>query len=307
MGRGGASRFDARSTGCPSGLAAARSLFAKLRRPAAWRLSIDLDKVAIPTARPEPVSLLDPIERAQMSRSPMIVRTVPALRRALDGIRAKKATTALVPTMGALHDGHMSLVRLAKRRATKVIVSIFVNPTQFAPTEDFSSYPRTWKADVARLAAEDVDLIWNPEVKTMYPDGFATRILTEGPATAGLEDRIRPHFFGGVTTVVGKLFTQCRPDFAIFGEKDFQQLRVVVRMAGDLDLGVRVIGSRTVRERDGLAMSSRNVYLSPEERRMAPTLHKAMKESAGRLRAGDDLAAAIGAGVEMVVGAGFTL
>src|SRR6202158_6467958 len=124
-----------------------------------------------------------------MSRSPMIVRTVPALRRALDNISAKKATTALVPTMGALHDGHVSLVRLAKRRATKVIVSIFVNPTQFAPTEDFGSYPRTWKADVARLAAENVDLIWNPDVKTMYPDGFATRILTEGPATAGLENR----------------------------------------------------------------------------------------------------------------------
>ena len=125
-----------------------------------------------------------------------------------------------------------------------MIVSIFVNPTQFAPTEDFSSYPRTWKADFARLAAEKVDLIWNPDVKTMYPDGFATRILTEGPATAGLEDRFRPHFFGGVTTVVGKLFTQCRPDFAVFGEKDFQQLRVVTRMARDLDLGVRVIGSR---------------------------------------------------------------
>jgi pantoate--beta-alanine ligase len=237
----------------------------------------------------------------------MIVRTVPALRRALDGIRAKKNTTALVPTMGALHDGHVSLVRLAKRRAKRVIVSIFVNPTQFAPTEDFGSYPRTWKADVARLAAENVDLIWNPDVKTMYPDGFATRILTEGPATAGLEDRFRPHFFGGVTTVVGKLFTQCRPDFAIFGEKDFQQLRVVTRMAEDLDLGVRVIGSRTVRERDGLAMSSRNVYLSPEERLIAPTLYRAMKESASRLRAGDNTEAAMAGGAELITNAGFVL
>jgi pantoate--beta-alanine ligase len=242
-----------------------------------------------------------------MSPSPMIVRTVPALRRALDGLRARKATIALVPTMGALHDGHVSLVRLAKRRARKVIVSIFVNPTQFAPSEDFGSYPRTWKADVARLAAEDVDLIWNPDVKTMYPDGFATRILTEGPATAGLEDRFRPHFFGGVATVVGKLFTQCRPDFAIFGEKDFQQLRVVTRMAGDLDLGVKVVGSRTVRERDGLAMSSRNVYLSPEERRAAPVLYRAMKQSAGRLRAGDDVEAAMAGGTDLIVGAGFTL
>jgi pantoate--beta-alanine ligase len=237
----------------------------------------------------------------------MIVRTVPALRRAVDALRAKKATIALVPTMGALHDGHVSLVRLAKRRARRVIVSIFVNPTQFAPSEDFSSYPRTWKADVAKLAAEGVDAIWNPDVKTMYPDGFATRIVPEGPAIVGLEDRFRPHFFGGVATVVGKLFTQVRPDFAIFGEKDFQQLRVVARMAGDLDLGVKVIGSRTVRERDGLAMSSRNVYLSPEERATAPVLYRAMKESAKRLRAGDDLEAAMAGGAELITGAGFVL
>ena len=198
--------------------------------------------------------------------------------------------------MGALHDGHVSLVRLAKRRAAKVVVSIFVNPTQFAPTEDFSSYPRTWKSDIAKLAAEAVDLVWHPDVKTMYPDGFATRIVPEGPATAGLEDRFRPHFFGGVATVVGKLFTQVRPDFAIFGEKDFQQLRVVTRMAADLDLGVKVIGSKTVRERDGLAMSSRNVYLSGDERRVASELFRAMKESAGRLRAGDDVETAMLAG-----------
>jgi pantoate--beta-alanine ligase len=219
----------------------------------------------------------------------MIARTVPVLRRALDGYRARKATIALVPTMGALHDGHVSLVRLAKRRARRVIVSIFVNPTQFAPTEDYGAYPRTWKADIARLAAEAVDIVWHPDVKTMYPDGFATRIVPEGPAAAGLEDRFRPHFFGGVATVVGKLFTQCRPDIAIFGEKDFQQLRVVAQMARDLDLGVRVIGSKTVRERDGLAMSSRNVYLSPEERGVAPELFRAMKETAACLRAGDDL------------------
>lgn len=242
-----------------------------------------------------------------MSRSPMIVRTVPALRRALDGLRARKASIALVPTMGALHDGHVSLVRLAKRRARKVIVSIFVNPTQFAPTEDFGSYPRTWKADVARVAAEEVDLIWNPGVKVMYPEGFATRIVPEGPAIAGLEDRFRPHFFGGVATVVGKLFTQVRPDFAIFGEKDFQQLRVVAQMAGDLDLGVKVIGSRTVRERDGLAMSSRNVYLTPEERQVAPVLYRAMKESAGRLRAGDDVETAMAGGAQLIEHAGFVL
>jgi pantoate--beta-alanine ligase len=242
-----------------------------------------------------------------MPRSPMIVRTVPALRRALDGLRPRGATTALVPTMGALHDGHVSLVRLAKRRADRVIVSIFVNPTQFAPSEDFGSYPRTWKADIARLTAENVDLVWNPDVKAMYPDGFATRIIPEGPAVAGLEDRFRPHFFGGVATVVGKLFTQVRPDFAMFGEKDFQQLRVVTRMARDLDLGVKVMGSRTVRERDGLAMSSRNVHLSPEQRRAAPALYQAMKQSAQRLRAGDGIEAAMAGGADLVVGAGFKL
>jgi pantoate--beta-alanine ligase len=240
-----------------------------------------------------------------MPRSPTIVRTLPALRRALDGLRGTKGTLGLIPTMGALHDGHVSLVRLAKRRAAKVVVSIFVNPAQFAPAEDFSSYPRTWKADVAKLAVEGVDLIWNPDVKTMYPQGFATKILTEGPATAGLEDRIRPHFFGGVATVVGKLFTQCRPDVALFGEKDFQQLRVVAQMARDLDLGVRVIGAPTVRERDGLAMSSRNVYLSPEQRRIAPALYRAMKETAKRLRGGDDLEAAMAAGTELINAAGF--
>jgi pantoate--beta-alanine ligase len=242
-----------------------------------------------------------------MPRTPIIARTIPTLHRALDRLRARKATIALVPTMGALHDGHVSLVRLARRRASRVVVSIFVNPTQFAPTEDFGSYPRTWKSDVARLAAEEVELIWNPDVKTMYPNGFATRIVPEGPATADLEDRFRPHFFGGVATVVGKLFTQVRPDFAMFGEKDFQQLRVVSRMAADLDLGVKVMGSRTVRERDGLAMSSRNVYLSPEERLKAPTLYRAMKESARRLRAGDDVEAAMAGGAEIIAAAGFAL
>jgi pantoate--beta-alanine ligase len=237
----------------------------------------------------------------------MVVRTVPALRRALDGLRVRKATTALVPTMGALHDGHVSLVRLAQRRATRVIVSIFVNPTQFAPTEDFGSYPRTWKADVRKLAAEDVDLIWHPDVKVMYPEGFATRIVPAGPATAGLEDRFRPHFFGGVATVVGKLFTQCRPDFAIFGEKDFQQLRVVTQMARDLDLGVKVIGSKTVRERDGLAMSSRNVYLSPEERRVAPELYRTMKECAKRLHAGESVEPVMAGGAKLITNAGFSV
>ncbi|MDU0959685.1 MAG: pantoate--beta-alanine ligase [Bradyrhizobium sp.] len=242
-----------------------------------------------------------------MSRTPRVARSLSALRRELDSLRARKATVALVPTMGALHDGHISLVRQAKRRADKVVVSIFVNPTQFAPTEDFGSYPRTWKEDVAKLAAERVDLIWHPDAKAMYPDGFTTRIVPEGPALAGLEDRFRPHFFGGVATVVAKLFAQCRPDVAIFGEKDYQQLRVVTQMARDLDLGVRVVGSRTVRERDGLAMSSRNVYLSADERRVAPTLHRALKELASRLRAGGDMQDALRDGAATITQAGFDL
>ena len=242
-----------------------------------------------------------------MPRNPIVVRTVPALRRAVEALRARKATVALVPTMGALHDGHVSLVQLARRRAHKVVVSIFVNPAQFAPTEDFGAYPRTWKSDVAKLADEKVELIWNPDVKAMYPDGFATRIVPEGPAIAGLEDRFRPHFFGGVATVVGKLFTQVRPDVAVFGEKDYQQLRVVSQMAADLDLGVRVVGSRTVRERDGLAMSSRNVYLSAEEREVASTLYRAMKVAAKRLKAGEDIETALAVGRDQITAAGFVL
>jgi pantoate--beta-alanine ligase len=248
-----------------------------------------------------------PEHQTKMPSPPIIARTVRALHRAIDDYRGRKATIALVPTMGALHDGHMSLVRLAKRRARRVIVSIFVNPTQFAPTEDYGAYPRTWKADVARLAAEAVDIVWNPGVETMYPDGFATQIVPGGAATVGLEDRFRPHFFGGVATVVGKLFVQCRPDVAVFGEKDFQQLRVVAQMARDLDLGVRVVGSKTVRERDGLAMSSRNVYLTPEQRRAAPELFRAMKQASARLRAGDDIEAAVADGIEAIRGAGFAL
>lgn len=242
-----------------------------------------------------------------MSRPPVVARTLPALRRALAELRKRNASVALVPTMGALHDGHLSLVRLAKRRADKVVVSVFVNPTQFAPHEDFGSYPRTFKADASKLAGENVDLIWNPDVKVMYPDGFASKISTEGPAVAGLEDRFRPHFFGGVTTVVGKLFIQCRPDVAIFGSKDFQQLRVVTRMAADLDLGVKVIGAPTVRERDGLAMSSRNVYLSAEERAVAPTLYRAMKEVAKRIKAGKSIESSLTAGAELIAETGFVL
>lgn len=242
-----------------------------------------------------------------MTRSPIIARTLSSLHRARAELGKRNATLALVPTMGALHDGHVSLVRLAKRRAKKVAVSIFVNPTQFAAHEDLGSYPRTWKEDIARLTAEGVDLVWNPDAGTMYPDGFATRVAPEGAALAGLEDRFRPHFFGGVATVVAKLFAQVRPDMAMFGEKDYQQLKVVTRMARDLDLGVKVIGGAIIRERDGLAMSSRNVYLSPDERRTAPVLFRTLKAVAKRMRAGGDFNAALAEGADAITQAGFAL
>jgi len=242
-----------------------------------------------------------------MTRSPLIARTLSSLHRARAELSKRNATIALVPTMGALHDGHVSLVRLAKKRAKKVVVSIFVNPTQFAAHEDLGSYPRTWKEDIARLAAEGVDLVWYPDVKTMYPDGFATRVAPEGPALAGLEDKFRPHFFGGVATVVAKLFTQVRPDMALFGEKDFQQLKVVTRMARDLDLGVKVIGGAIIRERDGLAMSSRNVYLSPEQRKTATTLFRTLKATSKRLRGGDDFKTVLSDGADAISAAGFAL
>ena len=242
-----------------------------------------------------------------MTHSPIIARTLSSLHRARAELGKRNATLALVPTMGALHDGHVSLVRLAKKRAKKVAVSIFVNPAQFAAHEDLGSYPRTWREDIARLAAEGVDLVWHPDPATMYPDGFATRVAPEGAALAGLEDRFRPHFFGGVATVVAKLFAQVRPDMAMFGEKDYQQLKVVTRMARDLDLGVKVIGGAIIRERDGLAMSSRNVYLSPGERSTAPVLFRTLKAVAKRMRAGDDFRAALSDGAEAVTRAGFAL
>jgi len=222
-----------------------------------------------------------------MAREPTIVRTMKALDGAIGTYRAAGATVALVPTMGALHAGHLALVGRARSRADRVVVSIFVNPAQFAPTEDFSSYPRSFNTDIAALRAEQVDLVWAPPRELMYPDGFATSVTVKGPAAVDLEDRFRPHFFGGVATVVAKLFAQCRPDFALFGEKDYQQLRTVTRMAADLDLKVKVIGVPTVREKDGLALSSRNVYLSSAERAVAPVLYRTLRESAARIAAGE--------------------
>jgi pantoate--beta-alanine ligase len=212
-----------------------------------------------------------------------------------------------VPTMGAIHAGHLSLVRLARRRAKRVVVSIFVNPAQFAPNEDFAAYPRTFAADVKALADARADLAWAPAVADMYPDDFVVRVVPEGPATAGLEDAIRPHFFAGVATVVTKLLLQCLPDIAVFGEKDYQQLRVVARMARDLDIPVRIVGAPTVREPDGLAMSSRNVYLSPDERAVAPLLHRVLGLCADKIAAGRPIPPILAEGREALERAGFRL
>ncbi len=224
-----------------------------------------------------------------MADRPTVARTVPSLRRALAPFRDTGERIALVPTMGALHRGHLALVREARRRARHVVVSIFVNPTQFAPHEDFGSYPRGFAADLKALQTAKADLVWAPSAEAMYPEGFATRIEPQGAAKAGLEDKFRPHFFGGVATVVAKLFTQTAPDFALFGEKDYQQLRVVTQMAQDLDLAVKVIGVPTVREQDGLALSSRNAYLSAAERSAAPLLYRVLKASAVRIKQGEPI------------------
>jgi pantoate--beta-alanine ligase len=242
-----------------------------------------------------------------VKRHPRVIRNLPALKRAVAVFRARRETIALVPTMGALHAGHLALVRGAQRRADRVIVSIFVNPTQFAPNEDLQTYPRTFTADLAALAALKVDLVWAPTMKTMYPQGFTTRIVPEGPARAGLEDAYRPHFFAGVATVVAKLLLQCEPDVAMFGEKDFQQLKVVTQLARDLDLKTRIVGVPIVREADGLALSSRNRYLSPRERAAAPTLHRVLTECAAALAARKPVAPVLARGRDAITRAGFVV
>ena len=240
-------------------------------------------------------------------KRPTVLRTVSSLRRALDPSRRAKEPIALVPTMGALHRGHLALVRQAQRRARRVVVSIFVNPAQFAPHEDFASYPRRLAADLAALAEAKADLVWAPSAETMYPQGFASRIEPAGAALAGLEDKFRPHFFGGVATVVAKLFTQVSPDYALFGQKDYQQLRVISQMAKDLDLPVKVIGVPTVREKDDLALSSRNVYLSAVERRIAPALYRVLKAAAARIKNGETIAHVLDVGRIEIELAGFSL
>jgi pantoate--beta-alanine ligase len=234
--------------------------------------------------------------------APEIVTTVAELRARVAGWRRKGERVGLVPTMGALHAGHLSLVGMIRTRTDRVIASIFVNPTQFAPHEDFDRYPRALEDDAAKLDGA-VELVFAPAVREMYPEGFATRVDVAGPA-AGLESDFRPHFLSGVATVVSKLLIAAMPDVAIFGEKDYQQLLVIRRMTADLGLPIAILGAPVVREADGLALSSRNAYLSPEQRIVAGRLNAVLKAVIARARAGQ-LGGAEEYGVNALLKAGF--
>jgi len=240
-----------------------------------------------------------------MSHAPQIVTSVAELRHRIAAFRQDESRIGLVPTMGALHAGHLSLIREAQKHADAVIVSIFVNPMQFAPHEDFDRYPRALNADAEKLgAAGETDLIFAPSAGEMYPPNFATRLEVGGPAE-GLESDFRPDFFAGVATVVAKLLLAAAPDVAVFGEKDYQQLLVVRRMAADLGLAVQIVGAPIVREPDGLAMSSRNAYLSAEERKIAAKLNQVLKGLIAELRDGATVAAAEDAGKRALLQSGF--
>ncbi len=232
------------------------------------------------------------------------VRTVKTLRHQLGAWRDHGARIALVPTMGALHDGHLSLVRLARNHADKVVTSLFVNPAQFSPTEDLSRYPRDEAGDGDLLAAAGCDLLYAPAGDEIYPNGFAT-VVNVNEQLGSMEDAIRPEHFAGVATVVAKLLIQAMPDVAVFGEKDYQQLQVIRRMVADLDLAVDILAGAIVRNRDGLALSSRNAYLSPEERQVAPALFKALQGAVVALNAGGAVEAVERQAHSAILAAGF--
>jgi pantoate--beta-alanine ligase len=239
------------------------------------------------------------------TRDIAVARTVAGLREAVAGWRARQERVGLVPTMGALHRGHLALVAAARRDCQRVVASLFVNPKQFGPREDFAAYPRDEAADLAKFREGGVDLVFAPTVGEMYPGGFATAVQVAGLGDA-MEGAHRHGHFDGVATVVSKLLLQCLPDIAYFGEKDYQQLMVVRRMARDLDIPVRIEGVPTVREPDGLALSSRNVYLSPEERQVAPLLHRVLHDTAIAIAAAPDTVIAnIEKGLAVLRQAGF--
>lgn len=234
-----------------------------------------------------------------------VVRTVADLRAQVSAWKAAGLRTALVPTMGALHDGHLTLVRRGRELADRVIATIFVNPTQFGPNEDFSRYPRDEAGDAAKLAGAGCDLLFAPTVDVMYPAGFATSIDV-GPVTTRWEGTFRPGHFQGVATVVTKLLLQAGADVACFGEKDYQQLCTIRQLVRDLDIPVRIEGVPTVREADGLALSSRNAYLSPEQRQVAAQLNRVMRGVIDRLHAGEAVETVLSAGIQALFDAGFT-
>jgi pantoate--beta-alanine ligase len=240
-----------------------------------------------------------------MTAAPPIVRTVPQLRAAVAKARGHHQRIGLVPTMGALHEGHLSLCRLAAMKAPFVVVSIFVNPAQFAPHEDLATYPRDEAGDVAKLGATGaVQLIYAPTPDVIYPEGFATSVVPKG-AAEGLETDFRPHFFAGVATVVTKLLTQVTPDVAVFGEKDYQQLQVINQLVRDLDLPVDIVPGETLRESDGLALSSRNAYLDARARAIAGKLNVIMRTTAAAVAQGHDIALSVKIGHDELRKAGF--
>jgi pantoate--beta-alanine ligase len=234
-----------------------------------------------------------------------IVRDIETLRQAVADLRGDSGgTIAFVPTMGALHAGHIALVTEGKRRADHVVASVFVNPRQFGANEDLSTYPRREAADAKMLDEAGCALLWAPDAEIMYPEGFATNVAVAG-VSDGLDGAARPGHFDGVATVVLKLFNQVRPDIALFGEKDFQQLAVIRRLARDLDLAIDIVGVPTQRDADGLALSSRNLYLSEEERRAARALPRALGEAASAILGGAVVAEALAAAKEKLAKAGF--
>jgi pantoate--beta-alanine ligase len=233
-----------------------------------------------------------------------VVRTVSDLRAQVSAWRRDGLTVALVPTMGALHEGHLSLVKTALQEADRVIASVFVNPTQFAPGEDFAAYPRGEGRDAELLASAGCHLLYAPTVDAIYPEGFSTTVAVSG-VSGPLEGERRPTHFAGVATVVAKLLVQAQADAAVFGEKDWQQLQVIRRMARDLDLPVRIVGAPTVRAEDGLALSSRNAYLTPEQRVIAGVLNRVVKALAEAAAAGEPLEPAEQAAADVLLEAGF--